>query len=292
MEKLLIQSQGSGKDPKYSEQMVELLKEKVPFPEYFHKRGIKTLNKDLINSCHGNTELTLNIARDIQKLADEGHKIVAVEQGSLCFAKPSIEAANMPTVPVISIPLNGSYFSGLDAFLSVQLPTGTSVIGTVGVENYQAAAQIAADILFQEYEGVYTFNTSDKLKEMLDSLGVPFLGKMKTRPITNYLVVGCFNANDPKDMNELLFFDGVAGVGIFTIKNNEDPSAAISLMKRCSMLKNSVYVRGEENLAFFAAKIVSAYNGKASKALKDFAEDKAKTYDQRNITIESFVGGR
>lgn len=290
--KLLAQSQGSDKDPKYSEQMVELLGEKVPFPEYFRKRGINTLEKDLINSCHGNTMLTLYLAKEIQKLADDDHRIVAVEQGGLCFAKPSIEAANMPTVPVISIPLNAGYFGGLDAFLSSQLPTGTAVIGSVGVGNYQAAANAAAAILVNEFEGVYTFNASDKLKAKLDSLGVLILGEMKKKPITNYLVVGCFDVDDINYSNKLLSFDSAAGVGVFTIKNNEDPCAAISLMKSCDILSNSVYVRGEENLAFFAAKIVSAYNKKAFYRLKKAMFEKIESYEQRNITIGSFVGGR
>ena len=125
-DKLVALCQGSVGDPDYDEQKITVIdldndeQKTILLPEYFHSNDIKTSKKvkskdkygktiltHLPFSCHGNTELNLKRAKEIQKLADDNNKIVALFQGGLYFGLPSVTAANAPTVPCISIPLDG-----------------------------------------------------------------------------------------------------------------------------------------------------------------------------------------
>jgi len=301
-EKLLVQSQGSKRDPAYKEQKLELEGEQVSFHEFFHRQGIETLKDDLVNSCHGNTDLTLNLVSDIRALADEGHRIVSIEQGGLYFAKPSLEAANMPTVPVISVPL-GSGIGGVAAFLAPYVPPGTAAIAGVSMANYQTAATVAAKILNNRYEGVYLSNrseTSKKLEETLEELKVPVLGDCNDSYMEDSLVLGRVHLKYDPIYTEFLAMDKRANVvggkylGVFAPIGDsvEDSNLIKRLHHHCSQLKTSVMVNRDENLAYFAAKIMAAYNNDIAKQLTIKAGKKAESYDKREIVLDSFSGGK
>lgn len=301
-QKLLIQVQGSAGDPAYDAQMISVGGENIPFLEYFHKNGIKTLDRTLVASCHGNTKLTLKHAEDIQNLADEGHKVAVIAQGGLYFALPSIIAANAPTVPVISVPLDArsSSYKGLDAFLAPQVPSGTASIGGVGISRYDAAAGCAKEILTNEFDGVYLLNPSKTLEKKLEELGIPVKGKVvrefllsssgdvSADSLKSGLVICRWDYDNEDLFNELVTRN--LGIMIPTITDDEDLTA---YLMHCFPKKGScVYVRGDDNAAFFAAKIVSQYNEKAFNALKEAAKKKAESYEKRDITPKSFVGGK
>ncbi|MFH1054075.1 MAG: hypothetical protein V1740_06675 [Candidatus Woesearchaeota archaeon] len=289
---LLVQSQGSPRDPSYAEQMLDLYGEEVSFYSYFRRKGIKVLKEDLVNSCHGCSQLTLDLAGQIDELARQGHRIVAVQQGGLLFAKPSIEAANMPTVPVISIPLDRI------AFLAPYVPSGTAVIGGVPVNGYQTAANVASAILNNTFEGVYTLNGSDRLKAKLDELRIPILGQVE-QGLDDGLVVGTlrikhghYNIPSTLNIDDIKDFDSLGDMGVFTLANN-DPEYVKSFahFPACNnnLFTRSMYVRGDENIAFMAAKIMAAYHPDIAGALRTAAEKKAGNYQERNITLDAFI---
>ncbi len=299
-EKLLVQSQGSKRDPKYEEQKLELDGEQVSFHEFFHRQGIKTLKKVLVNSCHGDTVLTLDLVNDIKALAVKGHhRIVCTEQGSLYFAKPSLEAANMPTIPVISVPL-GKGLGGLAAFLAPYVPPGTAAIAGVSMANYQTAATVAAKILNNKYEGVYLSKSSKKLEETLEELKVPVLGDCNNPYMEDALVLGRVSFKYNPIYNEFAGIDrgpnAIGGncLGVFApIEDSvEDPNMIHRLHHYCSQLKNSVMVNSDGNLAFFAAKIMAAYNSDIAEQLTRKAKKKSESYDEREIVLDSFGGGK
>ena len=134
--RLLIQTRGSGGDPNYDTIPIRDGDEEINFLDFFHREGVRTLVDDLVISCHGNTSLTLRYAHDIQNMADNGYRIALTAAGGLLWALPSVLAANMPTVPVFSIPRKGGHVAGLDAVLSNQLPGGNAVVGGVGLDDY------------------------------------------------------------------------------------------------------------------------------------------------------------
>jgi len=293
-EKLLVQSQGSDRDPKYSEQMLESNGETMPFNTFFHRQGVRTLDGDLINSCHGNTKLTLSLAEQVQALADAGHRVVAIEQGGLYFAKPSLEAANMPTVPVISIPL-GDGIGGLAAFLAPYVPPGTAAIAGVMTGEYQTAANVAARILNSTFKGVYLSNPSEKLEKTLANLRVPVLGRLGKEGVSSIkdvLVLGtadfryfphnaCFNELDALGNN----------LGIFAPIETKEREMPVMLGEYSKGLKNSVMVNRDENLAYFAAKVMAAYTPEIAAQLKADANKKAASYADRKITLDAFTMG-
>ena len=287
-EKLLVQSCASAADPEYRAQMVKFNGDAIPFLEFFTKEGIRVLQKDVVNSCHGNNALTARLAADVQGLADQGHKIVSIQSGGLYFAKPSLEAAQMPTVPVISVPLNGGYFNGEDAFLAPSVPSGTAVIGGVGMGRYDTAARVAKEILAREFEGVYVFNANDRLMKRLEELGVPVIGESMHDAVNGlmlYLMRDDQDYLNGQDYMNVRHIDGNVALTVFSFPKS---AQTLDAMQFCDGLGNSVFVRGEENLAYFAAKIMSSYNRKAFYALKAAAEKKAASYEDRRIDMDSF----
>ncbi len=272
MERLLVQTRASDKDPALADQKID----DVPFVEFFRNQGIKVLKEELVASCHGNTAYSLAAAEGMQRLADEGHHVVSIQSGGLYFARPSLEAAQAPTVPIISVPLGG-----IDAFLAVNLPAGHAAIGGVAPGNYRTAANIAERILTRIWDGVYIFGTqSSALEKKLSELHVPIYGKANL-PNPEYnrgLVIGEAMLADLKN------FDDTCLLGVYSC--NAEPYAH---MKTAGELKNSVYTRGAENVAILAAKIIAAHRPETAEALKKLRADKAATYKKPDLTLEAFA---
>ena len=271
MERLLVQTRASDKDPALADQRIGQLS----FADYFKANGIKILKEELIASCHGNTAYSLSAAEGMQKLADEGHKVVSIQSGGLYFARPSLEAAQAPTVPIISVPLGG-----IDAFLAVNLPAGHAAIGGVAPGNYRTAAHVAK-AMFSEIDGVYIWGLqSSALEKKLKELDVPVFNRnYSANPgFANGLLVGEVALADLKK------FDKSCIIGVYSC--NGEPSAH---MKAAAELENSVYTRGAENVAILAAKIIAARRSETAEALKKMRADKAATYKEPKMTLEAFA---
>ncbi len=273
MEKLLVQTRASDKDPALADQKIE---GSIPFVEFFRCQGIKTLKEELVASCHGNTGYSLAAAEGMQALADAGHKVVAIESGGLYFARPSLEAAQAPTVPILSVPLGG-----IDAFLAVNLPAGHAAIGGVGLGNYNTAAVVARNILNEQHLGVYIWGIqSSALENRLKELHVPVLNRNYPHNpgFANGILIGEVMHADLKK------FDKGCKIGIYSCN-----AEATAHMRGSDELKNSVYTRGAENVAILAAKIIAAHRPETAEALKKMRADKADTYKKPDMTLEAFA---
>ncbi len=279
MERLLVQTRASDKDPALADQKIE----GVPFNEFFRNKGIKILKEELVASCHGNTAYSLAAAEGMQKLADEGHKVVSIQSGGLYFARPSLEAAQAPTIPIISVPLGG-----IDAFLAVNLPAGHAAIGGVAPGNYRTAAKVAERILEKHYMGVCIWGTQPiALENKLNELHVPILGRIsasgnQTDMAGSYAEVSLLIGDVM--LADLQRFETETRIGIYSC--SADP---VAHMKAAGELRNSVYARGVENVAIFAAKIVAASSPETAEALKKMKADKASTYKKPDMTLEAFA---
>ena len=257
----------------------------IPFLEHLRAKGIETLAQDLVVSCHGNTAYSLEAARQMQALADDNHRILAIEAGGLYFARPSLEAANMPSVPVISIPLVGAY-EGLDAFLAPNVPSGIAAIAGVGVGNYTAAAELAVALLRKDIpRGVCLVNGTEKLRKKLAEFYVP-----ETGPGEDALRVAVIDVSKDGTIDDkaLRAFDEQGG-GVFTLARYDRIVTAMELFALAGRLERSAYVRGEENLAVWSAKALSAGSQATRDALLKAAEKKAASYTCPNITLDSFA---
>ena len=122
MKKILFLVQASKADPGFEDVPID----GKSYKEYLQEKGI-TLLDSVIESCHGCPDLVADYSKQLQGLAEEGHRIVEVAQGGLYFALPSIQATQV-TFPIISVPLD---FVAYQGFL---LPSGHAAIATVGVE--------------------------------------------------------------------------------------------------------------------------------------------------------------
>ncbi|HSU72754.1 MAG TPA: hypothetical protein VLJ21_02810 [Candidatus Binatia bacterium] len=274
MERLLVQTRASDKDPSLDDQKIE----GKPFREYFRQFDIKTLKDgDLVASCHGNTDYSLRAAEQMQKLADEGHRVVSIQTGGLYFARPSLEAATAPTVPIISVPLGG-----LDAFLAANLPAGVAAIGGVSVGNYETAARVAVNILTRTHAGITQWGMqSTRLTDAIKLLRLPVYQSISPVKQEFAFAVGVLIGEvHPTDFAA---FEKCAPLGVYS--TGVDPNYT---MRASKDMKHSVYVRGPENLAYFAAKIVAMENEDVANALKEAKLAKSKTYKAPNLTLEAF----
>jgi phosphoribosylcarboxyaminoimidazole (NCAIR) mutase len=270
-ELLIVQTRASDKDPSLNDQKIGGLS----FRDYLREEGIKTLNDgDLVASCHGNTEFSLRAAQQMQALADAGHKVVSIQTGGLYFARPSLEAATAPTVPIISVPLGG-----LDAFLAANLPAGVAAIGGVSVGNYATAANVAVRILTNEFAGVSQWGyQSSRLEDAIKTLRLPVLSRVHAPDFPNAgILIGEAHPVDFED------FESSCDLGVYS--TSVDPAYT---MRASKDMKHSVYVRGPENLAYFAAKIVSMTLPDVGNALKEAKLAKSKTYQEPKLTLDAF----
>ena len=263
MERLVAQTRASDKDAAISDQKID----GVPFREFFANDGIRVLVKEEIQSCHGNGKYSKSFAGQLQQLADAGHKVVGFESGGLTFARPSLEAVHAYSVPIISVPLGG-----LNAFLCADLPAGVAAIGGVAPGNYGTAARAAKTILLRDFEGVYVWGVqSSRLDDAITLLKIPVLGRVSPsspRSVDGILI----GEAHPTDFKR---FEECTSLGIYSA--GVDPNY---LMRASQDMHHSVYVRGPENLAFFAAKILAHNHPEIKKALFDARENKEKSYDE------------
>ncbi|MEK6964578.1 MAG: AIR carboxylase family protein [Nanoarchaeota archaeon] len=289
-ERLLVQMRASDRDPKL---VGGVTIESQPFKEYFSSRGIRTLEPDLVVSCHGNTDLTLQYARQIQALADAGNKVVVLAHGGLFFALPSLIAANAPTVPVISIPMGGDEYGEAAAFLGAYVPPGTAAIATTGINQYVTAARAATAILNNQFEGAYlrvhkeTEDSFGTLWGKLESLGVPFLGDPQRG-----LEHGLITSIPPLDMHAENFgrMEEVGDLVVYGTVPNPKYASNVNLhMTSVKDLSKSVWAGRPDATAFFVAKCLAAYYPNIAANLKKAAENKAGSYEVRNLTLDEFV---
>ncbi len=98
----------------------------------------------IVSSAHRNPDRTRRLTTQAEK---RGIKVIIAAAGMAAHLAGVV--ASLTTLPVIGIPLPGSYFRGFDSFLStLQMPAGTPVATVaVGPQGARNAAILAAQIL-------------------------------------------------------------------------------------------------------------------------------------------------
>ena len=98
----------------------------------------------VVSSAHRNPDRTRKLAVEAEK---KSIKVIIAAAGLAAHLAGVV--ASLTTLPVIGVPLPGSYFKGIDSFLStLQMPAGTPVATVaVGSHGAQNAAILAAQIL-------------------------------------------------------------------------------------------------------------------------------------------------
>lgn len=283
MKKILFLAKGSNTDPGFDSLRVG----NVNCREYFKRRGIDVVQ--VVESCHGCHDIVADYSKQLQELVEKGNRVVGVFQGGLYFALPSIQATQV-TFPIISVPLD------ITAYQAFMVPSGNAVIATVAVERkrdekiYNAfqrvkALKIAEKMLNLEEHIISIHVTADvdgtKLYKKLNELGIAFLGteesKKENRILLNY---GSTIRYDLNSNNIFIWAINHDNFGLGRHYDNLESS-----IERKEILQ----VRGAENLAIYAAKIISLQRPELIPQLKEIAEKKRASYEHRDL-IKEFGG--
>jgi phosphoribosylcarboxyaminoimidazole (NCAIR) mutase len=276
VEKYLFLGSGSDKDPGFDDVSIG----DVPYKEFMKSKGITVIDK-MIESCHGCYDIMKDYSQQMQFLANNGARVVAVLQGGLLFGLPSIQATQT-TFPIISHPLD------LVAYSAFMVPSGHAVVASVGVDDEKKeertkALTLAERILNLENPSVNVYASKEnyeKLKEKFgqsmnvipgstsnDALSLVYgtEEEMKNVPNTSF-VVRADSDEKLKDWNYL--------------KIAEERHHLADWNKVPSM-----QVRGLDNLVIFATKILSLQNPGLMASIKEIGRKKLNTYKQRDLLV-------
>lgn len=281
-EKYLFLGSGSEKDPGFNDAFVEGL----PYREFMKNRGITVVDK-MIESCHGCYDIMSHYSQQMQQLADNGSRVVAILQGGLLFGLPSIQATQT-TFPIISQPLD------LVAYSAFMVPSGHATIASVGVDagrtdrEKSKALSLAERILNLEIPSVNIFangENDEKLRAKYHQLGGVTLGNPSNDALS--LVYGTLDEmrKVPQDS--------------FVVRADSDEKVTDwSYLKSAEERHHladwnevpAIQVRGLDNLAMFAAKVISLQKPELREKIKEVGRKKWLTYQRRDLLSESMVG--
>lgn len=280
-EKYLFLGSGSEKDPGFNDVFVDGL----PYKEFMKNQGVIVVDK-MIESCHGCYDIMSNYSRQMQQLADNGSRVVAVLQGGLLFGLPSIQATQT-TFPIISQPLD------LVAYSAFMVPSGHAAIASVGVDdgtNRQVikSLTLAERILNLDIPEVAIFASERDIEKLKGKLNLLRVESLSYNPL-GFSGLGLVYGID---------YLGDVPAGSFAIRADSDEN-----VKNWQYLKTteerhhqgeynnviSGQVRGLDNLAMFAAKVISLQRPDVRKKIKEAALKKREDYRERNL-LKKLVG--
>jgi phosphoribosylcarboxyaminoimidazole (NCAIR) mutase len=267
MKKILFLAAGSNSDPGF---------DGIYDKEEMKKNGIRYTEPTVIESCHGCFDKMTEHSREMEEAVINGNRVVGVLNGGLLFALPSIQATQT-TYPIVSVPLD--FYS----YVGYAVPSGTAVIGTVGIEKSDAM-------------GYDTRQRKNALKIAENMLN---LGEDTVSVKGEYLdeieeVLGKFNIKTSADSNLVLNFgpwpqlpnrDEEVQVWAHSLEN-PSPALLEENQQKLWSSKNTVQVRGKKNLVNYAAKIISLQRPDVRELLIEMGEKKRQSYEDRNLLKE------
>tara|TARA_Y100000310_G_C20690285_1_gene821754 strand:+ start:935 stop:1834 length:900 start_codon:yes stop_codon:yes gene_type:complete len=271
VDKVLFLASASEKDPGFEGSTI-LGKD---YKDHFANQGVHVVER-VIESCHGCPDIMTGYSQQLEQLVDDGIQVAAILQGGLYFALPSLQAVQT-TIPIISVPTD------LVAYQAFMVPSGHAAIATVGVEKEgehtqrNQAFRTAAGILYDPV-GVSVYDKDTKCEDKLRSLGItPQEDTDSTIKLTSNITpelmrsMGvCIRRDFDEDLKDWAYLARAEG-------RHHDP------------IYNGIphlQVRGPENMAIFAAKIMGLKNPEIRQNVKDLADTKRDTYNE----IESLEG--
>jgi len=287
MKKTLFLGSGSAKDPGFDSIQIQ----NQPYKEYMKKQGINVIDR-VIESCHGCPTRMKKYSAEMQSLTTQGHRVVAVLEGGLYFALPSLQATQT-TFPIISVPMD---FPSYQAHI---LPPGHATIASVGVNPLRAdkstysnaqdeqkvkALTLAERVLNLENPTVnllLQYEQHDKkLRSALQDLGIEF-EEGDYRPEAMSVAYG----------NPTTLFDQ----GSFLIRadpdlNPKDWDPIIDAEKKHHEPGFNQIPTAEtyhpKNLAIFAAKVLSLQRPKLRETLREIALKKVDSYPPERDLVQ------
>ena len=274
MEKILFLGAGSKSDPGF---------DGIYSKSYMKQMGIAVTEPTVIESCHGCPDLMIKYGEQMQSLVEKGKKVVGVLQGGLYFALPSIQATKT-TYPIISVPMDKVAYQGF------MVPSGAAVIGTVGVERKSDSPSRTDELTtFQRDRAI-------KMAEHILNLNndtVAVRGDGKTDRLKKELNKFDIEISDESDLiltlgSKPLFSEESSLIQIWSDTNNDCNSLGhiTRAEENLAYTPNTLQVRGDKNLAIYAAKILSLQRPKIRDKLKELVVKKRQSYEERDLLKE------
>jgi phosphoribosylcarboxyaminoimidazole (NCAIR) mutase len=280
-EKYLFLGSGSDKDPGFDDVSIG----GIPYKEFMKSKGIIVIDK-VIESCHGCYDIMNSYSQQMQFLANNGARVVAVLQGGLLFGLPSIQATQT-TFPIISHPLD------LVAYSAFMVPSGHAVIASVGVDDEKKAEKakaltLAERILNLENPSVNIYTSKENYEKLKEKFGQ----SMNVIP-----------GNTSNDALSLVYGTAEEMAKVpkesFVVRADSDEK-----LKDWNYLKTAeerhhladwnnipaMQVRGLDNLVIFATKILSLQNPELMASIKEIGRKKLNSYKQRDLFVEAEAG--
>ncbi len=289
MEKILFLGAGSGKDPGFDDITIG----EVPFKDFMKEKGI-TVMDNIVESCHGCPDIVEDYSEQTQDLVEEGYQVVAVLQGGLYFALPSIQATQV-TYPIISSPLDTIAFQGF------MVPSGHAAIAGVGIERKvdgtleqeqrAKALTVAERILNLPNSDVQVIGNPyyiDELCEELDNLGINVSTEDNSASLV--LMYGTYAGHIYNNTN---YADTNANK--ILIRADDDDIIPYHLYLKAAEERHrskefnivpTAQVKGLKNLAIYAAKILSLQRPELRENIERIADKKYSSYQKRNLIDE------
>jgi phosphoribosylcarboxyaminoimidazole (NCAIR) mutase len=273
MKKILFLGAGSKSDPSF---------ENVPGIKYMERHGITITKPMVIESCHGCPDLMTRYSRQMQDLIDEGNRVVGVLEGGLYFGLPSIQATEV-TFPIISCPLD---FVSYQAFMT---PSGNATIATVGIEgkfvnDYRnvergKALHVAGKILNLD-EDTVTVRGEGNLENLTKKLNIfGIRTSSESKLVLTYSPEPIFE--ERRDYIQVWADPFLNASDSDSIKDSEE------ILSRAPF---TVQVRSDQDLAIYAAKILSLRRSDIKEKITGMSLEKRKSYEERNLLAE--LGGK
>lgn len=272
MKKILFLGAGSKSDPPF---------ESSHYIEYLEDCGITITRPTVIESCHGCPDLMTKYSRQMQDLTDKGNRVVGVLAGGLCFALPNIQSTQV-TYPIISCPLD---FVSYQSFMT---PSGNATMATVGIEGKTSN---------DEYENSQRINALDVAEKILNL-------EEDTVTIRGFKSKGLIKRLDD-------FGIGTSDYGKLVLAYSDEPfriekdrfqiwadpllnaykaDTIVKSERILSQADSTVQVRSDQDLAIYAAKILSLRNPGIKRKITAMGLEKRKSYEERDLIAE--LGGK
>jgi phosphoribosylcarboxyaminoimidazole (NCAIR) mutase len=273
MKKILFLGAGSPKDPIF---------DNVPGIKYMERHGMTITKPMVIESCHGCHDLMTKYSEQMQQLVEEGNRVVAVLEGRLYFALPSIQATQV-TLPIISCPLD------FVAYQASMTPSGNATVATVGIER-----KLVGDT-YKDVQRGKAIHIAEKILNLEEDT-VDVCSEEDTKNLTERLRQFGIGVSDKSNL-VLAYSPKPRDISLYEFQVWANPSLnssnVNSIIKSEEMLAEeplTVQVRSEQDLAIYAAKILSLRKPEIRAKIKEMSFEKRKSYQERNLLAE--LGGK
>ncbi|MFH1501333.1 MAG: hypothetical protein ABIE22_05315 [archaeon] len=290
MKKILFIGKGSEKDPGFEGVTLD----RIHYKDWMERKGIFVFESEIIQSCHGCPDLMNKYSAELESRAASGDRVVGIFSGGLYLALSSLQATQV-TFPIISVP------DDLVAYQAFMVPSGHAVVAGVGVDKEEIvssqsktnqkekALMLAYKMLTLEDQEVCIIEdeSKGKLEKKLLSLGINY--KTGSYPHALHL---SYSKSDQTNIYPyaqcLIRADSDANMNSWTyLRDSEERNHWHNLGQVLDSVPFA-QVRGSDNLAIYAAKILSLQNPSLRRTLLEIKDAKRKSYNkhERHLSIE------